>query len=36
MKEWHRTVLLVLFLLVMIGLIVWTLRVPEDTLTQGL
>lgn len=36
MKEWHRTVLLVVFLVVLVGLIVWTLRVPEGTLTHGL
>jgi len=36
MKEWQRTVLLILFLVILVGLIAWTLRIPEDTLTRGL
>ncbi len=36
MKEWQRTIILLLFIAVLIGLIIWARHVPNATLTQGL
>jgi hypothetical protein len=36
MKEGHRTIILVLFIAVLIGIIIWARQVPETSLTQGL
>lgn len=35
MKEWHRTVILVLFILILVGLIIWARQLPNETLIQG-
>jgi len=36
MKEWHRTVILVIFIAVLVGLILWARQLPTANLTQGL
>jgi hypothetical protein len=36
MKEWHRTAILMIFLLVLIGLIVWSRQQVDTSLLTGL
>lgn len=34
MKEWHRTIILLLFIAILIGLIIWARQLPEANLGQ--
>jgi hypothetical protein len=36
LKEWHRTVLLLLLLVLAIGFLVWSGQAAEDNFTQNL
>jgi hypothetical protein len=35
MKEWHRTVILVLLLVAAVALVIYAREIPEANLTQG-
>ncbi len=35
MKEWHRTVILLVFIAVLIGVIIYARQAPNTALTQG-
>jgi hypothetical protein len=35
-KEWQRTIILLCFIAILIGLIVWSRRLPDASLTNGL
>lgn len=36
LKEWHRTVILLIFIAILLGIIVYARQAPDAALTQGL